>query len=364
MYLSAPVIYLATFEQNSQKSFTIQIQNARVNQHFHPLIAFAGDVYVCAFLCVAMRVAHCATITTLHHYIHRWFPSSRLLPHHHHYRDITTTTTTSTMASTTIKVCANLTTMFPERGPLASRYAAAKRAGFKAVETSLPYRESAEILAKELQENQLTQVLINSDPGHIEGGEMGFACIPGQEAIFKDSLDKTLTYAKALNCGMVHIMVGLQDKKHTEEEHMQTLQKNLQYAADLFRKENIVGVVEPKNNITFPGYFLNDFDKAVSLLFKINSPHLRLLLDFFHLQHICGNITQNIDRLLPYTAHVQVSQPPQRSEPDTPGELDFVYIINKLKSAGYTGYIGAEYFPSTKKTEDSLGWIKKCGLTF
>lgn len=60
----------------------------------------------------------------------------------------------------------------------------------------------------------------------------------------------------------VHIMVGLQDKKHTEEEHMQTLQKNLQYAADLFRKENIVGVVEPKNNITFPGYFLNDFDKG------------------------------------------------------------------------------------------------------
>lgn len=40
---------------------------------------------------------------------------------------------------------------------------------------------------------------------------------------------------------------------------------------------------------------------AVSILFKINSPHLRLLLDIFHLQHICGNITRNIDRLLPYT---------------------------------------------------------------
>lgn len=38
--------------------------------------------------------------------------------------------------------------------------------------------------------------------GHIEGGEMGFACIPGKEAVFKTSLDKTLTYAKALNCKM------------------------------------------------------------------------------------------------------------------------------------------------------------------
>lgn len=38
--------------------------------------------------------------------------------------------------------------------------------------------------------------------GHIEAGEMGCACIPGKESVFKDSLDKTLTYAKALNCGM------------------------------------------------------------------------------------------------------------------------------------------------------------------
>ncbi|KAK8373443.1 hypothetical protein O3P69_012787, partial [Scylla paramamosain] len=103
---------------------------------------------------------------------------------------------------------------------------------------------------------------------------------------------------------------------------------------------------------------------AVGLIFKIDSPNLRLLLDIFHLQFISGNITRNIERLMPYTAHVQVSQPPNRSEPLSPGELDFSYIFQKLKAEGYKGFIGAEYVPSTKKTEESLEWIKICGLTF
>ncbi|KAG0723839.1 putative hydroxypyruvate isomerase [Chionoecetes opilio] len=253
-----------------------------------------------------------------------------------------------------LRVCGNLTTLFPERGALIGRVAAARKAGFRVVEVSLPYRETSEALAKELHDHQLEALLINSDPGNFEAGEMGCACQPGKEAQFKTSLDKSLMYAKALNVSMIHVMVGKRLQEHTEEEHATTLEDNLRYATALFKREGIVGVIEPKNNHTFPGYFLNDFEQAVALLFKIDSPHLRLLLDIFHLQLICGNVTRNIDRLLPYTGHVQVSQPPQRSEPGSAGELDYAYVIAKLKSAGYKGFIGAEYMPSTKKTEDSL----------
>lgn len=40
---------------------------------------------------------------------------------------------------------------------------------------------------------------------------------------------------------------------------------------------------------------------GVDVVKKINSPNLKLLLDIFHLQHICGNITKNIEELLAYT---------------------------------------------------------------
>ncbi|KAK8373904.1 hypothetical protein O3P69_016150 [Scylla paramamosain] len=70
---------------------------------------------------------------------------------------------------------------------------------------------------------------------------MGCACIPGKEATFKDSLDKSISYAKALDVPMIHIMVGKFDKNHTEEEHARTLEKNLRYAANLLNQEGIVG---------------------------------------------------------------------------------------------------------------------------
>lgn len=263
-----------------------------------------------------------------------------------------------------LQVAANLTTMFPERGALANRFAPAKAAGFKLIEISLPYYETAEALKKYTLQHNLKTILINSEPGNMQAGEMGCACVPGREAVFKENLDKSILYAKTLNCPMIHIMVGKYDKHSTEDEHHQVLERNLRYAANVLEKEGIVGLVEPKNIITFPDYYLNDFEKAVAFLFKIDSPNLRLLLDFFHMQLICGNITRNIDRLMPYTAHVQVSQPPMRSEPGSPGELDFVYILQKLKAAGYRGYVGAEYVPAGKKTEDTLEWIKQCGLIF
>jgi hypothetical protein len=33
---------------------------------------------------------------------------------------------------------------------------------------------------------------------------------------------------------------------------------------------------------------------------KVNSPNLKLMLDMFHLQHLHGNLTQNIKDMLPY----------------------------------------------------------------
>ncbi|KAG0713283.1 putative hydroxypyruvate isomerase [Chionoecetes opilio] len=113
-----------------------------------------------------------------------------------------------------LRVCGNLTTLFPERGALIGRVAAARKAGFRVVEVSLPYRETSEALAKELHDHQLEALLINSDPGNFEAGEMGCACQPGKEAQFKTSLDKSLMYAKALNVSMIHVMVGSGYRAH------------------------------------------------------------------------------------------------------------------------------------------------------
>lgn len=38
--------------------------------------------------------------------------------------------------------------------------------------------------------------------GDVTKGELGFAAIPGEEENFKNSIEKTIEYAKALDCKM------------------------------------------------------------------------------------------------------------------------------------------------------------------
>jgi len=46
---------------------------------------------------------------------------------------------------------------------------------------------------------------------------------------------------------------------------------------------------------------------AIAVIKEINSPHIKLMLDIFHLQQIEGNVTRRIKDYMPYVGHVQVT---------------------------------------------------------
>lgn len=46
----------------------------------------------------------------------------------------------------------------------------------------------------------VTVVCLFKFSGDTQAGELGFAAIPGQEGRFKESLERSITYAKALDC--------------------------------------------------------------------------------------------------------------------------------------------------------------------
>lgn len=86
------------------------------------------------------------------------------------------------------------------------------------------------------------------------------------------------------------------------------------------------------------------------------------MLDIFHLQLIKGNISHSIQEYLPYIGHVQIAQAPHRNEPNTPGEINYKYVLETLSAAGYSDWIGLEYHPKTY-TKDGISWVKEFGYT-
>lgn len=46
----------------------------------------------------------------------------------------------------------------------------------------------------------MTYIFLDIFLGDVSKGELGFAAIPGKEEQFKNSIEMTIDYAKALNC--------------------------------------------------------------------------------------------------------------------------------------------------------------------
>lgn len=70
-------------------------------------------------------------------------------------------------------------------------------------------------------------------------------------------------------------------------EHRDTFIENLKYAASHLERENIIGVIEPINHYSVPGYFLHDYKYAIDVIHAVGSKHIKLMVDLFHMQ-VCG----------------------------------------------------------------------------
>jgi len=254
---------------------------------------------------------------------------------------------------------ANLSFLFTEL-PFLDRFAAARRAGFRGVEFLFPYEHDAREIERRLGDEGLQQVLFNVPPGDWAAGERGFAAVPGREAAFASSLAKAIDFAGRLSCPRLHIMAGIVGPQHDPAACLGAFRANLHRAAEACAAAGIVGTIEPINRRDIPGYFLSSFALARQMIREVASPHLRLQHDFYHAQIIEGDLSRGFAANLPHVAHIQIANPPDRSEPDA-GEIAYTHVFDLIDRSGYDGWVGCEYRPRAG-TLEGLGWAKPYGI--
>ena len=253
------------------------------------------------------------------------------------------------------KFNANLSMLFNEV-PFMERFAAAKAAGFEAVEYLFPYAYDKNDLVKALKDNGLQQVLHNMPPGNWDGGERGVACLPDRVQEFKDGVDLAIAYATALQCPNVNCLAGKPTPGLSREQAHATLVSNLRYAAGKFKDAGIKLLIEPINHFDMPGFFLNYTAQAAAIIDEVGSDNLYIQYDLYHAQRMEGEICATAQKHLPRIAHMQLADNPGRNEPGT-GEMNYPFIFKHLDAIGYQGWVGCEYKPKTT-TLEGLGWLK------
>lgn len=251
------------------------------------------------------------------------------------------------------RFAANLSMMF-NNVPFLDRFKAAADQGFDAVEYLFPYDHPADEIAKRLQDNGLTQALFNMPPGDWAKGERGIASLAGREAEFKDSVAKALTYAKATGVKRVHMMAGLASLN--DATALKTYKANIAYAAQELAKHDLDLLLEPINGRNMPGYALNSFEYAATLIKDLALPNVKLQFDIYHCQIIHGDVTMRLRALLPITGHVQIASVPSRHEPNDE-ELNYSFLFAELDRLNYNGFVGCEYNPRAD-TAQGLAWFK------
>lgn len=250
---------------------------------------------------------------------------------------------------------ANLGFLFLEGSSIIEQYQLAAKCGFRAVEHPFPPKDVDKTKLLEVKNAlgiEVALVNIETDPEH----KFGCASIPKQQESFKRNFKSSVEFAKLFDCKKIHLMSGKLESSPTKEHH-ETFVENLKFAAEILERENLVGVIEPINHYSVPGYFLHDYKYAVDTIKTVGSDNIKLMADLFHMQMIQGNIANSLKDFQPFIGHVQIAQAPNRNEPNSPGELNLKFILDNID---YDGFIGCEYKP-VSSAENGLGWVKEFG---
>ncbi|MCZ2103630.1 MAG: hydroxypyruvate isomerase [Comamonadaceae bacterium] len=256
------------------------------------------------------------------------------------------------------KFAANLTMLFTER-PFLERFAAARAAGFDAVEFLFPYAWPAREIKALLTQHRLQLVLHNLPAGDWDAGERGIACLPDRTAEFREGVARAIEYASALDVPQLNCLIGKVPAGVDARAVDETVIANLRHAAAELGKHGKRLVIEAINTFDIPGFYLHGTAQALRLIEQVGASNLLVQYDIYHMQRMEGEIAATLQKHLQQIGHVQLADNPGRHEPGT-GELNWPFLFAHLDRIGYDGWIGCEYKPATT-TEAGQGWIEVLG---
>lgn len=256
---------------------------------------------------------------------------------------------------TALRFDANLKWLFTEL-PFEERFDAAASAGFRAVEYSSPYEYPAARLRGLLDAAGLEQILINTPMGAPGTPERaGLACFPDRVAEYQDGVERGLEYAVALGSRYLHIVGGMRPEGVTRDRSFARYVANIAWAAEKAKGTGVGLLLELQNKLDSPRFVLDTQEQAAGVIDAVGSPDVGLLFDFYHVQLEGGNLIGTAKAVWPHIFHIQIADPPDRTEPGT-GEIGWRSIFRFLREAGYAGWIGCEYRPAEETTK-GLTWM-------
>jgi sugar phosphate isomerase/epimerase len=95
-----------------------------------------------------------------------------------------------------------------------------------------------------------------------------------------------------------------------------------------------------------PGYQGDNIDYVADIVKRVDSAHVKLLFDIYHVEMMNGDVIRRIRQYHDIIGHVHTAGNPGRNELDDHQEINYPAVMKALLEVGYKGYVGQEFIPT------------------
>jgi hydroxypyruvate isomerase len=150
--------------------------------------------------------------------------------------------------------------------------------------------------------------------------------------------------AKTLGCTQFTVTGHSLIEGMSREAQLAGYQAGLMRIAPMLEAAGMTALVEPFNRVNHLNHLLNGSQPGLPMVRAVNSPRVKLLWDFYHMQLEDGDLIEKFTAGIDQVAYVQIGDVPGRHQPGT-GEVNHANLLKAVRAAGYRGKIGLEFIP-------------------
>jgi hydroxypyruvate isomerase len=239
--------------------------------------------------------------------------------------------------------------------PFLERPAAARRAGFSAIESWWPPENDVARWPRAVRDAGVRGHLVNSYAGDLEAGERGFLNVSSRHEECAANVAEAIRLAGAIGAGKINVLVGRRIPGASERAELASIASVLRECAGPAAAACCELLIEPLNAVEVPGYLVPTPRAAAELVEAVGSPAVRLLFDVYHVARAGFDPISELAAYRDLIGHIQYADAPGRGPPGT-GRVDIRRLVDELDAIGYDGLVGLEFNPGTSTTE-SLSFL-------
>jgi len=174
-------------------------------------------------------------------------------------------------------------------------------------------------------------------------------------ALLISELETALPLAARAKVPNVIAMFGNRDAQIAESAAIANCIAGLSKIAPLADELGVTICVELLNSkVDHAGYQGDHTAFGVAVMQGVNSPHVKLLYDIYHMQIMEGDVIRTIRDNIQWIGHFHTGGVPGRHEINETQELNYHAIAEAIADANFAGYVAHEFEPTRPDPYASL----------